>query len=113
MSATRIAQRVRDLEHLSIQIQPLASRLPLRYREVMSAATVDAIKEAITRLPERERASLAHWLNVSVIREELASADDQISRGEGIEYDEQNLPKLFAETKASALQLLREKAKHS
>jgi hypothetical protein len=78
----------------------------------MSATSVDAIKEAITRLPESERASLAHWLNVSVIREALASADDQISRGEGISYDEQNLPKLFAETKASALQLLREKSKH-
>ena len=79
----------------------------------MSATSVDAIKEAIAKLPDSERASLAHWLNVSVIREELASADEQISRGKGTEYDERNVHELFAETKASALQLLREKSKNS
>jgi len=47
-------------------------------------------------------------MNLSAIREELQAADDQISRGEGTEYDDSKLHELFAEAGASALQLLHE-----
>jgi hypothetical protein len=75
----------------------------------MSALTVEDLKKAIAQLPANDRVTLATWLNVAVIREELRAADEQISRGEGSEYDETTLPQLFAETEASALQLLRKK----
>lgn len=73
----------------------------------MSALTVEDLKKAIAQLPANDRVTLATWLNVAVIREELLAADEQISRGEGSEYDETTLPQLFTETEASALQLLR------
>ena len=76
----------------------------------MSTPTVEDLKKAIARLPSDDKLTLATWLNVSVIREELLAADEQISRGEGSDYDETTLSQLFAETEASALQLLREKA---
>lgn len=76
----------------------------------MSAPTVEDLKKAIAQLPSGDKLSLATWLNVSVIREELLVADGQISRGEGSGYDETTLSQLFAETEAGALQLLREKA---
>jgi hypothetical protein len=79
----------------------------------MSARSLESIKQAIAKLPESERSSLAHWINVSVIRQELASADEAISRGEGSEYDEQTLFDLFAETRSNALQLLRTKSSRS
>jgi hypothetical protein len=76
----------------------------------MGSPTVEDLKKAIAQLPNDDRLALATWLSVSVIREELLAADEQISRGEGSEFDEKTLPQLFAETEASALQLLREKA---
>jgi hypothetical protein len=76
----------------------------------MSAPTLEDLKKAIGELSEKEKVSLAAWMNLSVIREELLAADQQISRGEASEYDEATLPQLFAETEASAMQLLREKA---
>jgi hypothetical protein len=75
----------------------------------MSAPTVEDLKKAIAQLPNDDKLTLATWLNVAVIREELLAADEQISRGEGSEYDEKTLPQLFAETEASALQVLRQK----
>lgn len=80
-----------------------------RYCKAMSAPTVEDIKKAIAQLPNDDKVTLATWLNVSVIREELLAADEQISRREGSEYDEESLQHLFAETEASALQLLRER----
>ena len=76
----------------------------------MGSPTVEDLKKAIAQLPNDDRLALATWLSVSVIREELLAADEQISRGEGSAYDETTLSQLFAETEASALQLLREKA---
>jgi hypothetical protein len=73
----------------------------------MSSPALGGLKRAIGELSEREKVSLATWINLSVIREELLAADRQISRGEGVEYDEV-LPLLFAETEANAMQLLRE-----
>jgi hypothetical protein len=75
----------------------------------MSAPTVEDLKKAIAELPNGDKLTLAAWLHAAVIREELLAADEQISRGEGFEYDETSLPQLFAETEASALQLLRKK----
>jgi hypothetical protein len=75
----------------------------------MSAPTVEDLKKAIAQLPNDDRLTLATWLNLSVIREELFAADEQISRREGSEYDEIKLPELFRETEADALQLLRQK----
>ena len=72
-----------------------------RYRKVMNAPTVEDLKKAIAQLSERDKVALAAWMNASVIRGELLAADAQISRGEGAEYDENTLHKLFAETKAS------------
>ncbi len=75
----------------------------------MSAPTVEDLKKAIAQLPNDEKLTLATWLNLAVIREELLAADEQISRGEGSEYDEQTLPQLFRETEAGALQLLKQR----
>jgi hypothetical protein len=75
----------------------------------MAVSNIDAIKDAIARLPENDRALLAHWMNASIVREQLLAADDQISRGEGSEFDQETLADLFAETRASALDLLRER----
>jgi hypothetical protein len=80
----------------------------------MSTPTVEDLKKAIAQLPNDDRLTLATWLNLAVIREELLTADQQISRGEGSEYDDETLPQLFAETEAAALQLLRQKTgKHT
>jgi Arc/MetJ-type ribon-helix-helix transcriptional regulator len=46
---------------------------------------------------------------LATLREELLAADDRITRGEGAEYDTETLAKLFQETEADALRILREK----
>jgi hypothetical protein len=88
----------------------IASFIHLRYLEVMSGTKIEDLKRAIGELSSRERISLAEWMNLSLIRQELLDADRQISDGAGTEHDEATLPEFFAETRASALQLLSKRA---
>jgi toxin ParE1/3/4 len=46
---------------------------------------------------------------LATLREELLAADERITRGEGTEYDTETLAKLFRETEALALRILRER----
>lgn len=62
------------------------------------------------QLPNDEKLTLATWLNSDVIRQELLAADEEISGGEGSEYDEHSLQQLFHETEAGALQLLKQRS---
>ncbi|MEQ1886324.1 MAG: hypothetical protein ABL967_14765 [Bryobacteraceae bacterium] len=76
----------------------------------MSAPTIEDLKKAIGDLSPEEKLSLAEWMNISAIREELQEAERQIENGAGLEYNESNLSELFLESRSSALQLLRERA---
>jgi hypothetical protein len=44
----------------------LAPILETRYREVMSAPTIDAIRDAISRLPKDDKVSLTAWLSLEM-----------------------------------------------
>ncbi len=94
------------MRHIPLAFAPNVEN---RYRKGMSAPIIEDLKKAIALLPNDEKLTLATWLNSAVIREGLLAADDQISRGEGSEYDEQTLRQLFHDTEASALQLLKQR----
>jgi Arc/MetJ-type ribon-helix-helix transcriptional regulator len=82
---------------------------------------VDAVRSGRFESPEAFLSvAIRHYLiarehgeaaaqKLATLREELLAADDRITRGEGAEYDTETLAKLFQETEADALRILREK----